>query len=91
MYIALTCIILTNQTQLFHLKVVILPSTIDALLEKASTDLQTTAKRILNSSGDEIQSIEVIRDGDVLIAAGDEPFVQGNYDILSYIRLRFHL
>jgi hypothetical protein len=56
------------------------------LIAKASADLQTNVKRILNSSGDEIQDIEVIQDRDLLIAAGDEPFIPGTYSILILIR-----
>ena len=65
-----------------------LPRTLDELLLHATQVFGTEVKRILNSSGDVILSIDVVRDGDVLVAAGEEPFIPGKENDISILWTR---
>ena len=53
----------------------------DQLIAKATDELSMDVKRFFNSAGDLVQTMDVIRDGDTLICAGDEPFVQGKFHV----------
>ena len=60
-----------------------MPTTMAALLQEAFSVLGSEVKTIYNTSGNVIDQLGVVRDGDVLYLAGDEPFIQGKELVIS--------
>ena len=54
--------------------VILVPNTWEALLQCASKKLRIVAKRMFNGHGGEIDSLQLIRDGDVLFVSAGENF-----------------
>ena len=61
-----------------------MPDSMDQLFAKASTELSMEVKRFFNCAGDLVQTMDVIRDGDTIIAAGDEPFAPGKCRTITF-------
>ena len=48
-------------------------------MQRASEQLAINVKAVYNISGDCVSTIDVIRDGDTIICASDEPYIPGKY------------
>ena len=60
-----------------------MPRTMEALLQEASSLFGCQVKTIFNPAGNVITGLGVVRDGDILFVAGDEPFIPGKELVIS--------